>query len=257
MIRLIDSHAHLNDGEYEADRETIVKNFDKDGIEAVVNVGFDALSSSESVKLAEKHSKIYAAVGFHPHHASEYGVDGERIVRELASNNKTVAIGEIGLDYHYDLSPRDVQREVFKKQLELADELCLPAVIHSRDACADTMEILKSCHKDGKKVLLHCFSGSVETMFDYVKMGYSIALGGAVTFKNARVPKEVAKSVPLENLLLETDCPYMTPVPHRGKRNEPAYILLTLYEIAELRGMNPEDLADATSANARKFFNLR
>ena len=191
----------------------------------------------------------------HPHEAESYNDDVEKKLIELSKNKKVVAIGEIGLDYYYDNSPRDIQREVFKKQIALAAKLKKNIVIHSRDASEETFEILKEAHEKYEFVaLIHCFSQSVEMMEKYLKMGDYIALGGAVTFKNSKTPKEVAKKVDLERLLLETDCPYMTPVPYRGKRNEPKYVNLVLQEVSLLKKMSEKEAAQIICNNADDIF---
>lgn len=253
----IDSHAHLDDPRFDQDRESIIENLREDGIDMVINIGADKESSFSTLELAKKYDNIYAVVGVHPHTASELEGEGLNWLRELAKEEKVVAIGEIGLDFYYDNSPRDIQRKWFKAQLQLAKKLGLPVVIHTRDAAKETYDILKEAAADGKlKVLMHCYSGSAEMAIDYAKLGFYIALGGAVTFKNARVPREVASVVPLENLMIETDCPYMTPEPFRGKRNEPKLVSLVAEKIAEIKGITVDELAKATADNTRSFFRL-
>ena len=226
---MIDSHVHLDDPAFDEDRDSLIKSLGENGIELVINNSSDLPSSERSVELANKYENIYAAIGVHPHEAKTYDDKVEERLIELSKNEKVMAIGEIGLDYYYDNSPRDVQKEVFKRQIELAARLGKNIVIHSRDAVKDTFDILKEAHEKYEfTALIHCFSQSVEMMEEYVKMGDYLALGGAVTFKNAKTPKEVAKKVPLDRLLLETDCPYMTPVPYRGKRNEPKLVKFVL-----------------------------
>lgn len=254
---MIDSHVHLDDEAFDEDRDELIKNLNENGIEIVVNNSSDLSSSENSVKLANKYENIYASIGVHPHEAESYSDDVEKKLIELSKNKKVVAIGEIGLDYYYDNSPRDIQREVFKKQIALAAKLKKNIVIHSRDASEETFEILKEAHEKYEFVaLIHCFSQSVEMMEKYLKMGDYIALGGAVTFKNSKTPKEVAKKVDLERLLLETDCPYMTPVPYRGKRNEPKYVKFTCNYIADLRQIESSELEKITAANTKRFFGI-
>ena len=253
----IDSHAHLDDPRYDQDREIIIEGLKNDGIELVINIGADQETSISTFKLAKKYDNIYAVAGVHPHSASELEEQGLDWLRELARDEKVVAIGEIGLDFYYDNSPRDIQRKWFKEQLQLAKELGLPVVVHTRDAAKETYDILRDAAADGKlKVLMHCYSGSAEMAMDYVRLGFYIALGGAVTFKNARISREVASVVPLENLMIETDCPYMTPEPFRGKRNEPKLVSLVAEKIAEIKGITVEELAKATADNARSFFRI-
>jgi len=253
----IDSHAHLDDPRFDQDREHVIESLREDGIDMVINIGADKESSLSTLELARKYDNVYAVAGVHPHSASELEEDGLDWLIEIAKEEKVVAIGEIGLDFYYDNSPRDIQRKWFKAQLQLAKELGLPVVIHTRDAAKETYDILKDAAADGKlKVLMHCYSGSAEMAMDYARLGFYIALGGAVTFKNARVSREVASVVPLENLMIETDCPYMTPEPFRGKRNEPKYVNLVAEKIAEIKGITVEELAKATADNARSFFRL-
>ena len=254
---MIDSHVHLDDAKFDYDRENLIKGLKEHGLDRVYNIGADLESSIASVELADKYEIIKAVIGVHPHAASEYNQEVEDKLIELAKNENVRAIGEIGLDYYYDNSPRDIQVQVFKKQIELANKLKLPIVVHSRDAAKETFDIISSYKEKYKdlKFLIHCFSQSVEMMREYVKMGCYIALGGVVTFKNSKVPKEVAKEVPLENLLLETDCPYLAPEPMRGKRNEPMFIKYSAQKIAEIRGISLEELLKATDENTRRFYN--
>lgn len=254
---MIDSHVHLDDAKFDYDRENLIENLKEYGLDRVYNIGADLESSIASVELANKYEIIKAVIGVHPHAASEYNQEVEDKLIELAKNENVRAIGEIGLDYYYDNSPRDIQVQVFKKQIELANKLKLPIVVHSREAAKETFDIISSYKEKYKnlKFLIHCFSQSVEMMREYVKMGCYIALGGVVTFKNSKVPKEVAKEVPLENLLLETDCPYLAPEPMRGKRNEPMFIKYSAQKIAEIRGISLEELLKATDENTRRFYN--
>ena len=254
---MIDSHVHLDDEAFNGDREDIIKSLGENGIELVINNSSDLPSSERSVELANKYENIYAAIGVHPHEARTYDDEVEKRLIELSRDKKVLAIGEIGLDYYYDNSPRDVQKEVFKRQIELAAKLKKNIVIHSRDAAKDTFDILKEAHeKYDFTALIHCFSQSVAMMREYLKMGDYIALGGAVTFKNAKTPKEVAKAVDLDRLLLETDCPYMTPVPYRGKRNEPKLVKFTCQYIADLRQMDALELEKITGENTKRFFGI-
>lgn len=252
----IDSHAHLDDDRFDLDRDILIKNLKDNKIELVLNIGADLETSLASIDLAEKYENIYATVGVHPHSAKYFTEETYEKFKELAAHKKLVAIGEIGLDFYYDNSPRDVQRQVFRRQLELAKEVNLPVVIHSREATKESFDILKEASKEGVKGVLHSFSGSVEIAREYIKLGYYISIGGPVTFKNARVVKEVAKEVPLEYMLIETDCPYLTPEPYRGKRNEPMYVRYAAEKIAEIKGVTLEEVAKATSDNVYKLFNI-
>lgn len=253
----IDSHAHLDDNRFDADRDLLIRDLKTNGIDIVVNIGADLESSINSVELSKRHENIYASVGIHPHSADEMNDNTLRKIRELAQNEKVVAIGEIGLDYYYDNSPRDIQRECFKQQLELAKEVNLPVVIHSREASQETFDIIQEAQDLRLRGVMHCYSGSVEMAEEYInKLGFYISIGGPVTFKNSRIVKEVVKSIPLDKLLIETDCPYLTPEPYRGKRNEPMFVKYTALEIAKLREITVEQLAEATSRNAKALFNI-
>lgn len=254
---LIDSHAHLDDKRFDKDRDMIIENLGDNGVELVVNIGADIESSQKSVELAKKHENIYAVVGVHPHSAKDLEGGDLSQVKALAREEKVVAIGEIGLDFYYDNSPRDIQRKWFKAQLDLAKELGMPVVVHTRDAAQETFDILKDAAQDGGlKCLLHCYSGSAEMAQEYIKLGFYISLGGPVTFKNARVSREVAKAVPLDRLLIETDSPYLTPEPYRGKRNEPMYVKYVAQRVAEERGITYQEVVRATSENAKNFFGI-
>ena len=255
---LIDSHAHLDDERFDGDREMIIKNLKANGIELVVNVGADLKSSASTVELARENENIYAVVGVHPHSASGLNEEALEILKSHAEEEKVVAIGEIGLDFFYDNSPRDDQRAAFKAQIDLAKSLGLPIVIHSREADQETFDTIEAAMDDGKlEVLLHCYSGSAELAEEYLKLGCYISLAGPVTFKNARVPKEVAEVVPLDRLMVETDSPYLTPEPYRGKRNEPMFVKYVAEEIARIKGVDIEDLSRATRENTKVFFNIK
>ena len=253
---LIDSHAHLDDRRFNDDRDMLIKNFKNNNIELVINIGADLKTSVASVELADKYDTIYAAVGVHPHSAKEVNTLVMENIRELTKNKKVVAIGEIGLDFHYDNSPRDVQRKWFIEQLKLAKELDLPVIIHTREASQETYDILKNNQDGTVRGVMHSFSGSAEMASLYVDMGFYISIGGPVTFKNARVVREVAEAVPLDKLLIETDCPYLTPEPYRGKRNEPVYMKYTAEKIAQVRGISYDEVVKATNRNAKKLFNI-
>ena len=253
---LIDSHAHLDDPKFNKDRDRLIKSLKQNDISLVINVGADVSSSIKSVKLADEYENIYAAVGVHPHSAKEMDDSTIDVLKAFAKRDKVVAIGEIGLDFHYDNSPRDIQRKWFIEQIKLAKELNMPIIVHSRDADQETFDILKEEADERLKGVLHCYSGSAEMAKDYIDLGFYISLAGPVTFKNARKPKEVAKVVPMDKLLIETDSPYLTPEPHRGKRNEPLYVRHIASMIAELRGMNFEDVGRITSENTKRLFNI-
>lgn len=254
---LIDSHVHLDDKRFNRDRDSIIKGLKDDGIEMVINIGADLQTSIASVSLAEKYDNVYAVVGVHPHSAKEVDNSTIEILKSFASREKVLAIGEIGLDYHYDNSPRDVQRKWFIEQLKLAKEVDLPVVIHTREAAQETFEILKEAQDGTLRGVLHCYSGSVEMALEYIKLGFYISIAGPVTFNNSRVLKEVVKAIPLDKLLVETDCPYLTPEPNRGKRNEPTYVKYVAGEIADIKGISFEELAKATNKNTKELFGIK
>ena len=252
---LFDSHAHIDDEKFDIDREEVIQRAIDNGVTGIINVGASMESSARSIALAEKYEGIYAAVGIHPHDAKDaLDTDYEQLVRWTALE-KVVAIGEIGLDYYYDFSPREVQRSVFIHQLDVARQTNMPFIIHDRDAHGDLLEILKKEAK-GLKGVLHCFSGSLEMANEVIKMGLYVSIAGPVTFKNAAKLPEIVTKVPLEYLLVETDSPYLTPQPYRGKRNEPAYVKLVAEQVANLRGIEMDVLAKATSENVKKLFGI-
>jgi len=276
-MRFVDSHCHIDGPEFDADREEVITRARAAGVEVMLNVGTGDPHSGafdRAVGLAEKHDEIYAAVGVHPHDAKLFDDRAERHLIELVRQSKRViAWGEIGLDYHYDHSPRDVQREVFRRQLRLARELELPVVIHSREADDDTIEILREeLNESGMGVspvnhaqdahatktgVLHCFGGSLAMARTAIDLGFFISFAGNLTFKKAADLRDVARQLPLERLLIETDCPYLTPVPFRGKRNEPARVIETARCLAELHGKEWEEIGRVTSENFSRLFGVR
>jgi TatD DNase family protein len=256
---LIDSHCHIDGPEYDADREEVIARANDAGVTTMLNVGTGDPHSGafeRAVELAEKHNNIYAAVGVHPHDAKLYDDAAERRLIDLIEQSKRViAWGEIGLDYHYDHSPRDVQREVFRRQLRLARSLELPVVIHSREADDDSIAILRdelTGYQRGG--VMHCFGGSLGMAQSAIQIGFSISFAGNLTFKKAETLRQVARQLPLDRLLIETDCPYLTPVPFRGKRNEPARVVETARCLASLLGEELEAIGRTTSANFAKLF---
>ena len=251
---IFDSHAHYTDKAFNDDRENMLGSLRESGICGVINCGADIESSVFSVELANKYDYIYAACGIHPEEADKIPENYIEILKNLAKNEKCVAIGEIGLDYYWRQDNKEKQKELFEKQILLSKELDLPIIVHDREAHGDTLEILKK-HKP--KGVLHCFSGSPETAEEILKLGMYVGLGGALTFKNARKAVEVAQMLPLDRLLLETDCPYMAPVPFRGKRNYSGYIPYIAEKIAEIKGIDPQTVLDITSENAKKLFDLK
>lgn len=254
---LFDSHAHLDDEKFDDDREKVINSLKENGVDLIVDPGADISSSVQAVNLSKEYENIYAAVGVHPHSAKDMNEDTLKILKALSKNDKVVAIGEIGLDYHYDNSPRDVQKKWFKEQIKLAKELNLPIIIHTREAQKDTFDIVKEEYDENLRGVLHCYSGSLEMAREYLDMGFYISFAGPITFKNSKVPKQVAKEVPLDKLLVETDCPYLTPEPHRGKRNEPLYVRYVASTIAELKGITFEEVARRTKENAIRFFEIQ
>lgn len=253
---LIDSHAHLDGKEFDQDRDEVIAFARKMGVDRIINIGFDLPSSRRSVNLAGQYPGVYAAVGFHPHDAKKAGENYLAELEKLASHPKVVAIGEIGLDYYYNHSEPEVQKRVFREQIRLAKRIGKPIVIHDRDAHADILHILKEEKAGENGGVLHCFSGSYEMAKECMKMGFYISLAGPVTFKNAKKGLDVAVNVPLNRLLIETDSPYLTPEPYRGKRNEPGYVRYVAERIAALKGIPLEEVAEATTRNAEELFGI-
>lgn len=251
---MIDSHAHLNDPAFKKDWSEVVERAKNAGVKLIINVGYDLKSSRRAVELAENLQELWAVVGMHPHNAKLWSEETRQSFVELTKHSKVLAIGEAGLDYHYDNSPRDVQRRVFREQLALAGELDLPVVIHSREAAQDTLDIL--AEYPDVSCLLHCYSGSLESARIYEKMDHFFSFGGPITFKNAHKLRQIVAGIPLERILLETDCPYLTPHPYRGKRNEPAHLPLIAEKLAEIHGCSVEDVVAQTEDNTRRFFRL-
>ncbi|WP_141434169.1 TatD family hydrolase [Bacillus sp. 03113] len=253
---LFDTHVHLNAEQFEEDLKDVIERAKATGIENMVVVGFDRPTINRAMELIEEYEFLYASIGWHPVDAIDMTDEDLDWIEELSKHPKVVALGEMGLDYHWDKSPREIQQEVFRKQIRLAKKVNLPIVIHNRDATEDIIHILKE--EEAKTVggIMHCFSGSVETAKECVNMNFYISLGGPVTFKNAKKPKEVAEAIPLEKLLVETDCPYLTPHPFRGKRNEPSYVKLVAEKIAEIKGVSFEEVARMTTKNAKKLFDI-
>ncbi|HPT82662.1 MAG TPA: TatD family hydrolase [Limnochordia bacterium] len=251
---MIDSHAHLNDPRFQSDLPEVVARAQEAGVRHIVNVGYDLASSQLAVELAERFPGLWAVVGLHPHDARLWDDQLRSQLKDLAGHPKVLAIGETGLDYYYDNSPRETQREVFRRQLSLAEELDLPCVIHSREAAQDTLEIMREYPQ--VRCLLHCYSGSLEMADLYLELGCYFSFGGPITFQNANRLRTVAAGIPLERILLETDCPYLTPHPHRGKRNEPAYLGLIAEKLGEIHGVSVEEVARITAANTRQFFRM-
>lgn len=255
---LIDTHAHLDSHKFDGDREDVINRALAAGIDTIVNIGFNRETIPTTMALAEKYPFIYAAVGWHPTDAIDMQLEEDLAwIERLISHPKVVAIGEIGLDYYWDTSPKELQHTVFREQIRLARKLRKPIVIHNRDAHEDVVRLLREEKAEEVGGIMHCFSGSWETAKMCLDMNFDISFGGPVTFKNARVPKEVLARVPLDRILLETDSPYLAPHPHRGHRNESAYVSLVAETAAEIKGISLQEMAEITSRNARQRLSIR
>ncbi|QAY67472.1 TatD family hydrolase [Paenibacillus protaetiae] len=253
---LFDTHAHLDSPNFDGDRDEVIARAREAGVGLIVNIGFNRETIPTTIALAEQHDFIYAAVGWHPVDSIDMKPGDLEWIEQLASHPKVVAIGEIGLDYHWDTSPKEVQHHVFREQIRLAKKVGKPIIIHNRDAHEDIVKILKEENASEVGGIMHCFSGSWETAKLCLDMNFYISFGGPVTFKNARVPKEVLAKVPLDRLLIETDCPYLAPHPYRGKRNESAYVALVAEAAAEITGKSVGEISRITAENGRKCFGL-
>lgn len=257
----IDSHAHIDGPEFDSDREDVIQRARDAGVSTILNVGTGDPHSGafeRAIELAEKHEDVYTAIGTHPHDARLYDDRAEQKIKNLIKqSSRVIAWGEIGLDFHYDNSPRDMQREAFRRQLLAAREMSLPVIVHTREAEDDTIEILRSEWADsGLPGIMHCFSGSIRLAEQCIELGFLISFSGIVTFKKADALRSVAKEVPSERLLIETDCPYLAPIPYRGKRNEPAYVVEVARCLADLRGMSLGEMAHVTSGNFARLFTI-
>mgnify|MGYP000499005120 CR=1 FL=1 len=252
---IFETHAHYDDAAFDEDRDSLLPSLPEAGIGKVVNVGASLASCRKTMEIMEKYPFVYGALGVHPSETAELNEENFAWLRDALMHEKCVAVGEIGLDYYWDNEPREVQKKWFIRQLELARELDLPVLIHSREAAADTMEIMKG-HAKGLSGVIHCYSYSKEMAQEYIKMGFYIGVGGVVTFKNAKKLKEVVENIPLTSIVLETDCPYMAPEPNRGKRNNSAYIRYVAEKIAELKGITYEEVVEQTEKNARDMYRL-
>ncbi|SET74178.1 TatD DNase family protein [Oceanobacillus limi] len=254
---LIDTHVHVNARQFMDDRDEVIQRAFDSGVNYMVVVGFDRETIPLAIEIAEKYDTIYAAVGWHPVDAVDMTDEDLTWIEELSSHPKVVAIGEMGLDYHWDKSPKDIQKEVFRKQIQLAKKVKMPIIIHNREATEDIIEILQE--EDANEVggIMHCYNDSVRYVQACLDMNFYISLGGPVTFKNAPLPKEVAAQVPLDRLLVETDAPFLAPHPNRGKRNEPAYVKLVAEKIAEIREMPIDEISEITTKNAFTLFGIQ
>lgn len=257
---LIDTHTHLDDKRYDGDREATIERAREAGVDTFITIGCDLATSRAAVELAERYPFVYASVGVHPHEVRHIGDDWYDELRRLAQHPKVVAYGEIGLDYHYNYSPPKLQRERFREQVLLARELKLPVVIHTREAQEDTMAILKEERAGEWGGVFHCFTGDAWLAKDGLDLGFHLSFSGVVTFQNAAMLRDIVRTVPLDRILIETDCPYLAPAPHRGKRNEPAYVRLVAETVANVKStvspVSGDEVGRVTSANARRLFKL-
>lgn len=251
---LIDTHCHLEMDEFNTDRDIVIHRALHAGVQAMITIGSDIDSNIQGLKLSKKYDYIFSSIGVHPHDAKDFSDEAYRKLQTWATREKVVAIGETGLDYHYDNSPREIQKDVFRKHLALSKETGLPVIIHSREAKKDTLDIIKESGVN--RGVFHCFSGDIEMAQKGMETGFLISIAGPVTFKNAKRLQEIAKVIPDEYLLIETDAPYLAPEPFRGKRNEPSFIVHTARFLAELRGITFEDLGRITTLNAKRLFNI-
>lgn len=254
---LIDSHAHLDSKEFDKDREEIVKSFKDLGIEYTIVPAANMKSSNKIVKLIKEYDELYGAVGVHPHDTKDMKIEDIEELFKLSEEEKVIAIGEIGLDYYYEYTDREIQKKWFREQIKLAKKIGLPIIVHEREAAKDVFDIISSEYDETLKGVIHCYSGSLEMAKKYIDLGFFISFAGPVTFKNAIKPKEVAKDIPLDRLLVETDSPYLTPVPFRGKRNNPTYVKYVAEEIAKLKDISLEELEKITNKNTKILFNLK
>lgn len=250
-----DTHAHLDDEQFDTDRDEMIASLASFNVTTVLNASSDIPSSERTVALCKKYDFIYGAVGVHPHEAENMQDSDLDYLKELTGNKKIQAIGEIGLDYYYDHSPRDAQKARFRDQLQLARELALPVIIHDRDAHEDCLNILRDF--TDLKVVYHCYSGSLEYAKILIDLGFYLSFTGALTFKNAKAAPAVVEWMPLDRIMIETDCPYLAPIPHRGKRNFPGYVPLVAEKIADIRGISLEEVARITADNGFNFFNIK
>lgn len=254
---IFDTHAHYDDEAFDEDRDEVLTSLREWGVGTVVNVGASMEGSRRSVSLSEQYEFVYSAVGVHPDEVGELREEDMEWMREQLQKPKVVAVGEIGLDYYWDKEGHDLQKKWFLRQLKLAKELKKPVIIHSREAAADTMELLKANYHGEMPMVMHCYSYSMEMAREYRKMGLYLGIGGVLTFKNAKKLKETVLESPMEYLLLETDCPYLAPVPNRGKRNDSGMLKFVVQELAALKGITPEEVIRITEENARRFYGIQ
>ena len=253
---IFDSHAHYDDEAFEEDRDGLLKSLKENGIGYVINVGASIKTTANTVALTEKYPFVYGAAGVHPSETAELNEENFAWLKEQCSHPKIVAVGEIGLDYYWDEPDKEIQKKWFVRQLELAKEVKLPVIIHSREAAKDTLDLMKASHADELEGVIHCFSYTKETAREYLNMGYYFGIGGVVTFKNAKKLKEAVEYIPMENILLETDSPYLAPVPFRGKRNSSLNLSFVAKEIAQIKGIDYDEVVAVTERNAKRLFGI-
>lgn len=254
---IFDTHAHYDDEAFDEDREEILTHMRERGVEYIVNVGASIASTAKTLELTEQYPFVYGAAGVHPSETAELTSGDIEWIREIANKEKIVAIGEIGLDYYWPEPDKEIQKKWFKEQLKLAEETGLPIIIHSRDAAADTLEILKEWDAHKIKGVIHCFSYTWEIAREYLAMDYYFGIAGVLTFKNAKKLKEAVMHIPMEKILLETDCPYLAPEPYRGKRNQSEYIFYVAKQLAEIKNLSREEVLEITNKNAKKFYGVQ
>lgn len=254
---IFDTHAHYDDEAFDEDREELLTHMRERGVEYIVNVGASIASTAKTLELTEQYPFVFGAAGVHPSETAELTSRDIEWIREIASKEKIVAIGEIGLDYYWPEPDKEIQKKWFKEQLKLAEETGLPIIIHSRDAAADTLEILKEWDAHKIKGVIHCFSYTWEIAREYLAMDYYFGIGGVLTFKNAKKLKEAVMHIPMEKILLETDCPYLAPEPYRGKRNQSEYIFYVAKQLAEIKNLSREEVLEITNKNAKKFYGIQ
>lgn len=253
---LFDTHAHYDDDKFAEDRYEVIEKAHESGVSYIINAATDVKSCEDSLALAHRYEYVYAAVGIHPHEVGDADDNALDEVARLAKDSKVVAIGEIGLDYYYDFAPRELQKHWFAQQINLAKELKLPVIVHDREAHQDSLEIIKQEKANEVGGVFHCYSGSLEMAKELLNNNFYISVGGSLTFKNAKKLVEVVRWIPLDKLLIETDCPYLTPEPHRGKRNDSSYVRFVAEKVAEIKQISVETVADVTLNNAKSLFNI-
>ncbi len=253
---IFDTHAHYDDDSFDNDREEVILTAYNEGVVGIVNMGVDIENSRANIEFVKKYDFMYGAVGVHPNEVGDLTDKDIDILRELSKEDKIIAIGEIGLDYYYDEPPRDIQKVFFEKQIELAREVKLPICVHSRDAAKDTLDMMIATHAEEVGGVVHCYSYSKEMAREFLKLNYFFGIGGVVTFKNAKTLKEVVDYLPIENIVLETDCPYLAPDPYRGKRNVSGYLKYVAKAIGDIKDISEEEVIRITNENAKRLYNL-